>query len=437
LLSVDRRETDFLDPDAATGVADREFIDWTRQNGGGRHHVRLEHRLHEFGTVDLATEDLTLTVEERLDLTSRWRWELDGDVIDREASSTVSVRDVRDSRLRNRVRATLRDQDILDFNLAFGSTEFNTAETVDRQLASVFYRWRKGPAWEIAPFVRFDRQSQADRTLAAPRAGLGAFWTGAALGFETQVGARASLGTIRDQDDDGTDRDRRQAFGVTGSFARGAPDTLRQSLELEWSANEFRVERERIVGLPDLGLTGTTVGSEDFVRVRFNLDRAFDSRAVRGWGEWSRRSGTRDPFGTGVDSAGWRGGAHWSARGVAFQGDLGETTVDRQDVSTDQKIRYATALASWRPVPYLTFRAAYRLDRRELEAFEDIDGSNLETTMQLRLGLLTLNAGVYERSEEVATGGQRTTRTVRWGLTSRFGGWLPIVTGTKRRGVIR
>ncbi len=438
LLGFEHTDLDFIDPEARQEVDHRQFVDWARPGDTSRHRIRLERRYHEFGTVDLNTDDLTLRIEERRWLTPLWRWELNGDGISRETSSaTWSDLTVNDYRLANRFKGDVRQRDVLDIILALGLTENSLAPSTDAQRGAVFYRWRKFQAWEIAPFVQYDRQSQDDRSLSSPRAGLSASWSGGKPGFDTQVTARTSFGTIRDQDAGSSVSDRRLAYGMTASFAHGDPGVLRKSAELEWSFNEFRVRRERVVGLPDLGLSGTSLGSDDFYRARFDLSRAFDSRSIRGWGEWSRQSGTRDVFGSGQERETWRGGAQWSVRDFNLQGDAGRTIIDPTVLSAEQRIRFATLLATWRPLRYLSFQGMYRLDQRRLDTFSDIDGTNVEAKMILQFGLLSLDTSISERTENPVNGDTRRNRTVRWALTSRFGGWLPVVTGTRRRGVIR
>ncbi len=438
LLGFEHTGLDFMDPEARQEVDDRQFVDWARPGDSSRHRVRLERRYHEFGTVDLNTDDLTLRVEERRSFTPEWLWELNGDGIRRETTtSTRPAWNVNDYRITNRLRGDLRQQDILDIILALGLTEHSSAPSTDAQRGAVFYRWRRSPAWEIAPFVQYDRQSQDDRSLSSPRAGISASWNGGGPGFDTQVSAQTSFGTIRDQDDDGTVKDRRLAYGMTASFAHGDPGSLRKSAELEWSLNEFRVRRERVAGLPDLGLSGTNLGSDDFYRARFDLSRAYDSRSIRGWGEWSHQSGTRDVFGSGQDRDTWRGGAQWSARNINLQGDAGHTTLQQTSLTAEQRIKFATVMATWRPLRYLSFQAMYRLDQRRFDTYSNIDGTNIEAKMVLKFGLLSLDTSIIERTEDPLNGDTRKNRTIRWSLTSRFGGWLPFVNGTKRRGVIR
>ncbi len=85
----------------------------------------------------------------------------------------------------------------------------------------------------------------------------------------------------------------------------------------------------------------------------------------------------------------------------------------------------------------MAFNAAYRMDQRRFDTLQDIDGTILEAGMTFRLGEFSLNTNLYQRTSDLGARGKRTNRTFRVALTTRFSGWLPIVSGTKRRGVIR
>ena len=436
-LGIEHRGTVFLDQGTREGDYDRQFADWSRHGDKGRRRIRLERRVNAFGTVGLDTDDLTLQVEERRSFGPVWRWDLSGDGIRRESFDAIQTgSEVRDYRLRNQFRGNLRERRALDILFELGSTEYDSAASIDAQQVSVSYRMQTPGAWRIAPFVQLDRQTQADRSLNAPRAGLQIYWNRAGRGFDTQFSARTAFAAVREENVGGTEKDSLQAYGLIASVAHGDPGTLRTSLELEWGSNQFSVQRTRLIGFPDLGLSGTSIGGEDLYRARVNFFRAFDSRSFQAWSEWSHRSGTRDAFGNGLDNESWRSSAQWAMNRVSFQGSVGKTTLE-QAASMGQQIQFASAAATWRPLRYLSFRGSYREDRRDIDLLPDIDGTYVEAAMQLRFGLLTFDTSVLDRTEDLQFGGRTRYRTVRWALTSRFGGWLPIVTGTKRRGVIR
>jgi hypothetical protein len=66
-----------------------------------------------------------------------------------------------------------------------------------------------------------------------------------------------------------------------------------------------------------------------------------------------------------------------------------------------------------------------------------VDADRIEAILEFTLGRIVLRAQVYETTERFQTGGERTNRGLMWTVIHRFEGWLPIVTGPERRGVIR
>ena len=60
LFSVDRTETDFLDPGTNRGVLDNKIVDWGRHSGRSKHRVRLENTGNGTGGLGVAaTRGLT------------------------------------------------------------------------------------------------------------------------------------------------------------------------------------------------------------------------------------------------------------------------------------------------------------------------------------------------------------------------------------------
>ncbi|NIM63429.1 MAG: hypothetical protein GTO30_17850, partial [Acidobacteria bacterium] len=74
---------------------------------------------------------------------------------------------------------------------------------------------------------------------------------------------------------------------------------------------------------------------------------------------------------------------------------------------------------------------------RNLVAAPDIDGNRYEAGVTFRFGQLVLDGYAYESNERLDGGSERTHRGMIWSFSTRFAGALPIVTGTKRRGVVR
>jgi hypothetical protein len=82
-------------------------------------------------------------------------------------------------------------------------------------------------------------------------------------------------------------------------------------------------------------------------------------------------------------------------------------------------------------------RASYRADERQVDLGPDIDSERYEAGFDLRFGAFLLQAQAFETQEKLLGGMERSNRGVRWSLSRRFAGWLPVVTGLARRGAIR
>jgi len=436
LIGLEHGTLDFLDPQSDREQREREFVQWSRRAGRLQHNVRLEHRRHDFGRVFLGTEDFTLRIDERGDITPRWWWEMTADSIDR--TSFVDDRppvETEDHRLHNRFRRSLRGDDFLDFALKLGLFRTETAST-QRQDLAVLYRWRPGERWEIAPFGRYLHVGNDDVELSAPRAGLRVTWNRRLRGLDTLVSARTGWGDVARRTAEEHSEEFQLDYGFSTTVAHQHAGGLRENLEFEVARNELRFERARIIGLPDLGLPGDGLDAEDSYRMRASLDRSWNARRVHGWVEWRRSTSSVESRVIEGGRTSYTGGLDGAVGRWAFKADTGQTDV-ASGVGADQSLRFAGAAASWRPLRYLRVSGVYRKDRRELLFGPDVDGRWLETEAALQFGRLAFDLRLWERRNDVAEGQQRVNRGLTWNLSSRFGGLLPIVTGTRRRGVIR
>ena len=437
LVGVDHSSFDFVDAAARPETRDQEFIDWSRTLGRFQNHVRLEHTLRDFGSVGFEIEDLTANFDQRGDLTPSWRWELSGLGIFRDLTvGDGSKQRTDDFRIRNRLLHTIRDRDLLDLHTSFGVVRPAALPSIDTHGLSLFYRWRPWPGWEVAPFGQYAEQSSANSTSGSQRVGLAATWNREKGAVDTALTARTSHGRLELDDSDGVRDESQTAYAVTGSFGQGEVKKLRREFEFEVAHNELRLTQDPIFELPDLGAARSGLGAEDLRRARVSLSHRHDSRSFSGWGEWnmresSRRNGAGDFEAETLSSTLQHNGPNYT-----LQANLGETVFQRFSL-TEEKVRYLGAAANWRPRRYLQLRASYRTDDRELELVPDVDGERLQLGLTVRFGLLALEATAFETKESIAGGAQRQNRGFSWSLSRNMAGWLPIVTGTQRRGVIR
>ncbi len=438
LMGVNHAGYDLVSTTAREDVQDNQFVDWSRSGERLQHHVRLEHRLREYGTVDLEIEDLTLNLEQRGDLTESWGWQMSGVGIHQETGVGGDARRTSDDfRLRTRLYRSIGEDDQLDFDGNFGLSRSRGGDSVESAGLAVFYRWRLRQRWELAPFVRYGRQTAGEVEIQAPRAGLSLSWQGTRGEFNWLAGGSVSYGSLKRRDPKVDSNESQSAFSVNASIGHGKAQRLRKELEVEAGRNQLRFSRTGLpTDLADLGLVVRALGDEDFYRARSTLSHRWDSKSLSGWAEWSRREATNNAVVTGFSSDTLTSTLQFGSRQFTLQANVGKTRVD-QPVTGDQEIRFRSFGARWKPWRHLSFNGSYRGDVRDLVQAPDIDGDRIEITLELRLGQIVVVASAFETNEYFAGGDGRSNRGVRWAISRRLAGWLPIVTGTQRRGVIR
>ncbi|MDH3403201.1 MAG: hypothetical protein OES32_12760 [Acidobacteriota bacterium] len=429
---------DFLDAEARREIQNREFVDWTRSGARMRQRLRLEHRLRRYGTVDLEIEDVTLNVEQNGELTEAWRWQLSGVGIQRQVGVGSDVeRTTDDYRLRTRLYRPLRERDQLDFGGSLGWTRPQGSPSVESAAWSLAYRWRPRGGLEVAPFLRYARQAGGDLEVSSPRAGVSMSWSRSRETLDWLLGSDVSYGVLESRDGGESRDESRTGYSIRASLGHGDARRLRKELEIEAGRNELRLSRaDLLTELPDLGLPAAALGDEDFYRSRVSLSHRWDSKWLSGWGEASRREASNDLGETSFESETLTAALQFGGRSANIRVTAGDTRV-KQESRGDQDLRFVGVGARWRPWRYLSLSGSYRQDKREIVLAPDIDGARAELALEVRVGQTLVQGGFFETEERLADGGKRTNRGVRWSVGRRLAGWLPIVTGTQRRGVIR
>jgi len=225
-------------------------------------------------------------------------------------------------------------------------------------------------------------------------------------------------------------------LGLNGSLAHGRSSGLRKELDFDMSRDELRLTSVPTLTLPDLGLPRDGLGTEDRYRSRLTLDHRWDSSHIGGWGEWTSTTSPASVVAAPFDTESLLGQLQFGTRGFAVAGTVGQTRVERFGLD-EQDVSFAGASTSWTPRRYLKLRASYRSDTRKLVTAPDLDGERYEAGVTVRFGQLVLDGYAYETRERLDGGGERTNRGMTWSISTRFAGALPILTGTKRRGVVR
>ncbi len=438
-LALSRSRLERLDPEIADETREREVADWTRAGRRIDHHARIEHTRQDLAIVDLVTEDLVFTVEERGDLSQNWYWQLSGTGIQRDLNiGSISQPTTETYRLRNLLTRDIRRRDGIDLTSTLTHTRAGAGPAFDSAQVGVVYRWLPSPGWQLSPFIDYARQSGADTTVDAPSAGLSATWNRQAGSLDALLTATAAWGRLeRQTGDQGATDSSRVALTLGATLGLGRLERLRKELTVEASTSELRQDSDPLRDLPDLGLPQSIDGTFDAARARLALRHRWDSRAVNSWIEWSRRETSRESLEVRTfESEGLSGSLHFSGRRLTFQSNLGESRL-RRSLDPEQRQRFVGASASWQPRRYIRLRASHRRNERQLQLIPDLEGDRSEVGATIRIGLFSFSGYAFESNERVEEGSERTNRGFLWSVSRGFAGWLPIVTGNGRRGTIR
>jgi len=226
------------------------------------------------------------------------------------------------------------------------------------------------------------------------------------------------------------------AGSLIANVGHGSMDDLRKELEIEVNRNRLQITQPGPIVPPGLGFPLPGLGTEDLWRARLTLGHRWDSQFINAWGDWTRRQ--TDPLSNDelltIDTL--TATLQYGAHRFDLKMNVADSNVEETSQG-EQSIRSAGLLASWRPWRSVSLRGSYRLDDRNVEFAPDIDGTQLEGGVRWQIGQFYLDVSYLEVVQQFSGGPETTLRSVAWRLSRRFGGWLPIVTGPKRRGVIR
>lgn len=427
---------DYIDSETAPDEKDRQFVQWQRRTGKLNNQVKIERREQDFGRLGFKLEDLVANIDETAKLSERWRWVMNANGIQRETTySNGRTLNTEDYRIRNQFQRSFEDRDYLDLRASVDVVDRDISPTLRREDVSVSYRWRPS-RWQIAPFGRYSHLSSDGESLNSPQAGITVTWEGRARSAQVLLSGQAGYSSI--EESSSTDSSRSSRFGASlgGTLRHGDLRGLLKSFEFRWTTNDFRIEREPVLELPDLGSSSLTLGAEDYYRTRITLGHANSTQALDGWGMWTYRTPSASGSMSERHFETLTGGLRWKVGRLSLQSNVGTTTDHDSMNVADNTLRYADISAAWQLSRFTWLRARYRMDSRSLGIAPDIDGDWLEASMNFQFGQLRLEIRAYENSEQTPGGRERTNRGMNFRLSTRFGGWLPILTGTKRRGEI-
>jgi len=437
LLGFDRSAISFIEPGVNQQVYDRQFYDWSRDTSDFSHHVRLEHRYRDLGTVDLNYDELRLNIDERGDFSPAWHWTLTGSGVRQDSESFgMAPQRIDDYQLRSRLTHDIRERDLVEFFYEFGLTEPDTQPSTESHGLSVAYKWRPHPMWNIGPVASYATISSDLQDVRAPRAGLVVGWDWAPQPWNLGFVARGSYGFLERDAGGMIQKEHQSAGSFVGTVGHGTMEGLRKELEVELVRDRLRVTQTQLVTPPGLGLPLPGLGTEDLERGRITLGHRWDSQFINAWGDWTRRRSdvlfTGEAIATETLTATLQYGAHR----FDIKANIADTDVT-EDALTRQNIRSLGLGASWRPWRGVSVHGSYRVDQRHIALAPDVDGTQLEAGVRWQVGLFYLDFTLLESTQAFSGNPETRVRGITGNLTRRFGGWLPIVSGPERRGVIR
>jgi hypothetical protein len=438
VFGLDHRTTDFVDPRLRREQHRRHFVDWSRSSARFNHHFRLRHRDWKLGTSDLSFRNYTFNLDERGRIAPRWDWESHLSGLRQDTAGSTLDTTTEEYRLRNRFLHTRPNGDLLDLSYNLQSLLPVSGKPILGNALSVVYRWRPLPGVQVGPFARYTVNESDDLKLRAPSGGVVASWRRQRRLLDTGLTGRVGYGLVQRENGTQATDQTEWIYAFTGSIGHGRPEGLRKDFEVQYNQNDLTMIRRQVgLGgdLPPLGFPRLSFDGETF-RARLGFRHRWDSSQWHTWGQWTLRQSTDVQTLEELESETYSINGRFAARrwDVNVEGSGTDLVVAGR---TDQTLRFISGSANWRPISYLYFGTLFRSDRREVPLAADVEGQRIEVRGTVLLGRLRLEASAFQISEQVIGGAERTNLNLRFMVAMRFSGGLPIVTGTKRRGVIR
>lgn len=437
LIGVERGSTDFVGSGTRQQEFNREFYDWTRNSGNFNHHFRMEHRFRDIGTVDVNYDDVRVLFDERGDFSPTWHWTMSGSGLRQESESFgAPAKRVDDYQLRTRLTHDVRERDELQMSYEFGRNELETRPSTNSHGMAVSYRWRPVPRWHFGPIVSYAQISSEVVETRAPRAGVVLGWDRAMANWNAGFIARGSYGPLEREAAGMTQDENQTAGSFVGNIGHGTMEGLRKEFEVEVVRNRLRITQAGPILPPGIGLPLPGLGTDNVWRARATLGHRWDSQFINAWGDWTRRESDALETDMLIASETLTATVQYGARSFDIRASVADSDVEEES-RENQSISTAGLLLSWRPWRSVSFSASYRFDERNIDIAPDIDGTQFQTGVRWQIGQFFLDASYLEVTQRPSGGPETTMRSVAWRISRRFGGWLPIVTGPQRRGVIR
>jgi hypothetical protein len=432
---TEHSDIEFLVPGQKPEVRDRQHLAYDAPSKKLRHRYELEREFRSLGRLAYETEDYTFNTSVDGELKPGWRFNLFGVAIDR--TLTLDARrelGFETARLQSQLSHTTRGDDVATLRYAAGLARSENSPTVREQTVLLRYTWQARERWRVTPFVGYTLQQADGTSLDVPQVGVTVNWDRTAGPFEVALNGQGAYGESRQSRPGRSAATSAVSFGFGGSLSHGSEETLRSTLEVDWGMNEFSAVGDPITDLADLGTGLNLLGAEDRRGGRLTLQRRWDKLHCTLYSDWRRREASDDLSGLRSEVETLTHSLQTQYRRYLLTVNAGSTEAKSGDL--DQQVDFVAAGLSVQFSRFLSLRASYRQDTRTTFGL-DADGEEVQAGVDFNYGQLVLRASAFELAERLATSPERTSRGLRWSVSRRFGGYLPIVTAPRRRGVIR
>lgn len=414
----------------------RQFLDWNRSSKKFQHRFSISRLYRNYFSPNYGLEDISATFDERAQLNPKLLWELYATGIRRDRSLDDQRLLLLDNyRLRTRARQQFHRGDYLEVAARYSRLIPDTAPSTDISTLSTFYRRLLGRGWELGPFGEYTAQRSDGLRLRSPRLGLSARWARQRNKLDAQIAGFASYGSVEFEDRMEVRKESNTSMRLTGTLAHGLPRGLRKELEFEVSRNQLELSRDPVDETNEGFHPFATVGAEDHYRVRGVLLHQWEQRYLSGWLQWQQVDGYDLGLDAPVVGTSTTGALQYGSQKYTLLANVGRN--ETVNGSLVQKIDYRLLRLIWRPLRYLSVRGAYRDEVRQLAFSPNIDGLRVEAGVTIHAGLFDVEAFASRMTERLTDMDDRGRTQYNIFISRRFGGWLPVTTGTKRRGVIR
>ena len=437
ILGLTSTELTFVGPEDGAQIIDNAFVDWSRAGKKLQHRVRLAREVRDFRRLDYALDTTTFNWTESGWLAPTWRWDMFAIGI-RQSSDfggTAAV-DTNTARLRSQFSQRHTSGDLLTLTYGFGYAGIQSGGGATDHQLEVRYRWFFESGWELSPFAVYTIQNRGVVTVSIPQGGVSATWTGNLGAVDTLFSGHGAYGATVASSDAGDVNVPFWSGSASFTLGHGNPQGLRKEFEVTSSYNEVRSAGDAIDNLPDLGISFASAATQNTSRARLSLMHNWPGGGMDGWLEWRRNEAESAVNQTRLTFEGLLATAQLRLSSFSLLATGGNTQIDDL-LGKGQELSFAGASIGWRPWRSLRLNASYRKDRRQLVLTPDVDSDRIQGIVEFGLGRLFFRAEAFQYTERSLGGVERRNLGILWSVGRGFGGWLPIVTGPKRRGVIR